>query len=113
MILHWLSLYGICYHNKIAIRFEKKYVKQFFGLMTWTSLNRFAYQLFFNCDAFIIGFFLGAEKAPVYMLTKRAWDMVNLLINRLGVAFMPGLAHLHGEGDINKNYRAVVRGLFL
>lgn len=80
-------------------------------LMIWTFINKLARQVFFNCDAFIVTIIMGAEFTPVYTLTLRAWDILNLLITRIGVAFMPGLAHLYGEGKLDK-LKLISRKLF-
>ncbi|MBN1765530.1 MAG: hypothetical protein JW860_09760 [Sedimentisphaerales bacterium] len=99
---YWFNVFWICKRVGISIIFCKHTMKEFGGLMTWTSINRFAYNLFYNCDAFIVGLLMGAESTPIYVLTKRVWDMVNYFSNRIGLAFMPGLAHLHGEGHKEK-----------
>ena len=94
-----MNLILICSRRGIRLTFSRKAAKKFGSLLAWTSMNHFAYHLFFNCDAFVVGILVGAEATPIYVLSKRVWDLLNLFVNRIGVAFMPGLAHLYGEGE--------------
>jgi O-antigen/teichoic acid export membrane protein len=52
---------------------------------------------------------LGVEATPIFVLTRRSWDLLKMLLERISVAFMPGLAHLHGEKDSEKYKRICQR----
>lgn len=110
-VAYWGILIHICRKAGIRLVFSRGAVAKFSSLLAWTSINRFAYQLFFNCDAFIVGVLLGAKATTVYMLSRRAWYLLNLFTNRLGVAFMPGLAHLYGDGQ-TKLFKSITLRLF-
>lgn len=90
----WYSLRRL----RIKIQFHLESVRQITRLTGWTFINRIGYQLFGNCDALAIGVILGAEVTPVYVLTRRSWDLLKLFLERIGTAFLPSLSHLSGEG---------------
>lgn len=64
-----------------------------------------------NCDEFLIGLFLGPEVVPIVAFSKRLWDIALMFGQRVSVAFMPGMAHLWGEGEKNKVAKVAVRML--
>ena len=99
LVGYWLSLTWICNRMRIRLTFSRKALGKFSSLLAWTSIKHFAHHLLFNCDAFVVGILVGAEATPIYVLSKRVWDLLNFFVNRIGVAFMPGLAHLYGEGE--------------
>lgn len=100
-----------CRQLKTPFALSREYFKKIRGLVTWTFINKLSFKLFGNCDAFLVGWLLGVDVAPIVVLTKRAWDLLIMCINRIGVAFMPAMAHLAGEGDQTK-YRQVTKQLF-
>ncbi len=67
-------------------------------LMSFTFLGRGANVIATNLDAFVLTRFLGAEVAPVLVLTRKAADISRTLADRPAVAFMPSIAHLVGSG---------------
>jgi O-antigen/teichoic acid export membrane protein len=77
---------------------SNEYFNEIRGLLSATLLNRIGRILAVNSDAFLVGFFLGPAVVPVIVFTKRLWDFAMMLTERLSVAFVPGLAHLLGDG---------------
>lgn len=77
-----------------------------FRLTGWTLAAKAGNQLIGNIDALLVGLILGNAWTPLIVLTRRAWEVVAMLTERVGLAFMPGLAHLHGHMDKAK-FRAV------
>lgn len=96
------TLYFCLRTLRVRLQFSKRDFYKIATLTGWSFLSRISYQFFNQCDALIVGLFMGVKIVPVFVLTKRAWDILALLLERIGVAFMPGLAHLHGEGDEDK-----------
>jgi O-antigen/teichoic acid export membrane protein len=86
----------------MRLQFSRRHFYKIATLTGWSFLSRISYQFFNQCDALIVGLFMGVEVVPVFVLTKRAWDILAMLLERISVAFMPGLAHLHGEEDEDK-----------
>ncbi len=103
LIVYWAYMLYFCY-RRLCIRLQISRTDFFktAKLVSWTFFNRMSREIVGQCDPLVIGLILGVEATPVFVLTKRAWDLVYFFLNRIGVAFMPGLAHLHGEGDFNK-----------
>jgi O-antigen/teichoic acid export membrane protein len=91
--------------------FSKAHFFKSKGLIGFTFINKISYQIANQADAFVVGVLLGVETTPIYVLTKRSWDLVRLFLNRIGVAFLPGLSHLHGSGDLNK-FKLISNRLF-
>ena len=81
-----------------ALGWSKEYFNVIKGLLGATLLNRISRILAVNCDAFLIGLFLGPAVVPAIVFTRRLWDLALMLTERISVAFVPGLAHLLGEG---------------
>ena len=106
----WTYLIVVCKWLGIHLRVARSELGRFGSLTCWTLLNRLAYGIFFNCDTFVVGLLMGVELTPVYSLSTRGWDMLSMLLTRIGTAFMPGLAHLYGEGQAAK-LRAISRRL--
>jgi len=86
----------------IRLRFSKKQFYKIANLTGWSFLSRMSRQFFNQCDQLVVGLLLGVETVPIFVWTKRSWDILMMLLERISVAFMPGLAHLHGESDTEK-----------
>jgi O-antigen/teichoic acid export membrane protein len=91
----------------IPVRFERHTARRMLGLTGWTFLNYAGEWIFKSCDAFFVALLLGNRYATVTELTKRAWDVLSIVLCRLSFSFQPGLAHVHGGGDSQK-FRAVM-----
>lgn len=50
-------------------------------------------------DAMLIALFYGPEIVTLYVLTRRAAEMLTMFLARIGGAVYPGFAHLVGSGD--------------
>jgi len=87
---------------RIHLTWCKEYLNNIKGLIGATFALQFSRILVRNCDEFLIGIFLGTEVVPIVAFSKRLWDLALLFGQRISVAFMPGLAHLWGEGDRKK-----------
>ena len=102
-ILYWADIFYYCLY-RLSIRFSlaRENLRDMAGLTSWTFFDRLSYQLFAQCDALVVGIFLGPNVTIIYVLTRRSWDVLKMILERISVAFMPGLAHLYGEGDATK-----------
>lgn len=87
---------------RIRLFFSPEIFREIASLTRWTFLYKMSYEVINQCDALVVGLVLGVETTPVFVLTKRLWDMLRLFLERIGVAFMPSLAHLYGEGDLSR-----------
>ena len=106
---NYLCVFAVSRKLRIPLGISKEYFGHIGGLTTWTFFNKLSFILFGNCDAFVIGWLMGVEMTPILVLSKRAWDLLTLFLNRIGVAFMPSMAHLAGEGDREKFKQISIR----
>jgi len=106
-LVRWPYVLLLCRGRfRLPLVFELAGAERLFRLTGWTLAAKVGNQLVRNLDALLVGLILGNSWTPVIVLTRRAWDIVALVSERIGVAFMPGLAHLHGDPDSEK-FRAV------
>ncbi len=100
VIFNWLDILYHCL-RRLRIRFalSKDDFIEVGKLTTWTFLNQVSFHIFGQCDALVVGLVMGPEVTPIFVLSRRAWELLRMLLHRIDVAFMPGLAHLYGEGD--------------
>lgn len=102
-ILYWSYAYYLSYYRfHIRWQFSRRHLGQIANLTGWTFFQKMSSEIINQCDALVVGLMLGVEFTPIYVLTRRAWDMLQTFLTRIGVAFMPALAHLHGEDDQEK-----------
>lgn len=52
-----------------------------------------------RCDALLVAVVFRPELATVYVLTRRAAEIVSMFLARIGAAVYPGFAHLLGSGQ--------------
>ena len=90
----------------ITVRFCPQHFSEISRLTGWTALSRVGVRIFDQCDALAVSLLLGVESAAIVVFTKRTWDLLVLFLQRISVAFMPGMAHLHGEGKTTE-FRAI------
>jgi O-antigen/teichoic acid export membrane protein len=74
-------------------------VRHIAHLMTWTLVSNISRSLMSYFDRIAVGLMLGVGVTPCLVFTGKGWEVVQLFVGRVGIAFMPGLAHLHGEGS--------------
>ena len=88
--------------EKISLNYETATLRELLGLLSFTSLGKLGGMLSKNMDAFMIARFLGPEKVPVYLLSRRGMEVAITLLGRTGNAIGPGLSHLSGESNLEK-----------
>ena len=76
--------------------------KRTLGMSAATGLSNIAATVQTNTDAFIAGAMIGPESAATLSLTGALGDFIRLIPDRIVASFLPGLAHLAGEGDRDK-----------
>jgi O-antigen/teichoic acid export membrane protein len=87
---------------QVSIRFKGEDFKDLFLHSVWQFGSRSAYTIARQSDNFIIAALIDPLLCTVFTLTKKASDMLALLVRHFIGAFLPGLAHLHGEDDREK-----------
>ena len=90
----------------VALRMKWTEGKQTLGTSAATGLSNVGVTLQTGTDVFIAGAMMGPESAAMLSLTGALGDFVRLVPDRIVSSFLPGLAHLAGEGDLNK-FRAI------
>ncbi|MCC5790910.1 MAG: oligosaccharide flippase family protein [Opitutales bacterium] len=96
--------YMLCRLKREAIHlnFQRATMREMLGLLSFTSLGKIGGLLSKNMDAFLIARFLGPDKVPIYILTRRGMEVAITMLGRTGNAFSPSLSHLSGESDPGK-----------
>ena len=75
--------------------------------------GRMGNSLVTNIEPTIIAIISSPELAPAFVITKRAADMIVILVQVINGAIFPSFAHLYAEGDIEKSRRVLLRILLL
>lgn len=79
-------------------------VAQYARLSAFTFVERVGGALLSHSDAYLTARLISPDQATVYALTGRAYDPVRMAAERIAPAFLPGLAHLAGEGRRERLY---------
>lgn len=72
------------------------------NLMPFTFTAQLSGAIANNGDAFLVARLLGAELVPVFIFTRKASDILKLILTRPILAVTPALSHLQGEFDESK-----------
>jgi O-antigen/teichoic acid export membrane protein len=86
----------------IALRMKWTEGRQTLGKSAATGLSNIGVTLQTGTDIFIAGAMVGPESAATLSLTGALGDFIRLVPDRIVASFLPGMAHLAGEGDLNK-----------
>lgn len=76
--------------------------RQTLGKSAATGLSNVGVTLQTGTDVFIAGAMMGPESAAMLSLTGALGDFIRLVPDRIVASFLPGMAHLAGEGDLDK-----------
>ncbi len=83
----------------VSIGWSANYLFKIKGLIGATFLKVAGRVMEKSCDAFLVAIFLGVEMVPLVVFSSKLWQVAVQFSERISVAFMPGLAHLWGEGE--------------
>ena len=86
----------------VPLRIEWAEGRQTLGKSAATGLSNIGVTLQTGTDTFIAGVMMGPESAAMLSLTGALGDFIRLVPDRIVASFLPGMAHLAGEGDLNK-----------
>lgn len=84
---------------RVRARVRWRVVRELAALSPVTVLTMLGNAAVARSDAVLIALFYGPATVTVYVLTRRAADMLALFLARIGAAVYPGFAHLVGGGD--------------
>lgn len=90
---------------------DRAEARSLWQLSGYQFLTQIAGRIKTSLDAFLIGVVLGKDAGGGYALTVRAHETVRMFSSGLGGAMAPAMAHLHGEGDVQR-FKNVVLTLF-
>ena len=93
------AIYVLRQDLRVRARVRWRVVKDFAALSPITVLTMVGNAAAARSDAVLIALFYGPRTVTVYVLTRRAADMLSLFLARIGAAVHPGFAHLVGGGD--------------
>ncbi len=110
LVLNSLWMGDWCRKNlrgKVVI--NKDELRKYSALSTLTFIERIVTALLTQSDLVITARFISNETAVAYSMTGRAFEPIRLLSERMLPAFLPGLAHLSGEGNRERLQEIVAR----
>jgi O-antigen/teichoic acid export membrane protein len=93
------ALYVLRHDLRVRAAVRWRVVRELAGLSAVTVLTMVGNAAVGRSDAVLIALFYGPRTVTVYVLTRRAADMLSLFLARIGGAVHPGFAHLVGSGD--------------
>ncbi|HEX6913061.1 MAG TPA: oligosaccharide flippase family protein, partial [Longimicrobium sp.] len=83
----------------VRARVRREVVRELGGLSTVSVLVMLGNTLVGRSDAMLIALFHGPQTVTLYVLTRRAAEMLAMFLARIGGAVSPGFAHLVGSGE--------------
>jgi O-antigen/teichoic acid export membrane protein len=96
-----ILLWSWCAKNiRRRIHITREELRKYAGLSSLTFVERLGNTMLQQSDAYICARFLSVDATAMYSLTGRAYEPVRMASERFGPAFLPGLAHLAGEGNM-------------
>lgn len=95
----YLFLWVKRYLPKRSLRFDKKVFAGLFRGSLWIFVSRLSNTLGGQSDHLIVSTVIDPRLTTVLALTKKASEVVALILMRIPSSFMPGMAHLAGETD--------------
>lgn len=89
------------YRSEIHQAFQPKFniLREFVSISSAAFLSKLGSAGLGRSEAALIAIFIHPEMATMFVLTRRAADIVRLLINRFGGAVFAGFSHLVGGGQ--------------
>jgi O-antigen/teichoic acid export membrane protein len=99
--------------NKLRLSFVFKadIIKDLFLQSIWQFGARSASAVAKQSDNLIVGVLLDPISCVVLTMTKKASDLLTMLVGHMAGAFLPSLAHLHGE-DVNEKFKKITLMLY-
>lgn len=83
----------------MSVKFRKKEMKDLSLHSAWQFGSRSAVTITRESDNLILAALIDPGLCVIFTLTKRAADILSLLVRYFIGAFLPSLSHLEGEGD--------------
>ena len=79
----------------------RRHVMRDLGSLSWPALlSMLGSTAVTRCDALLVAVVFRPELAAVYVLTRRAAEIIAMFLARIGGAVYPGFAHLVGSGQL-------------
>jgi len=93
------------------LRYNKAVMLDMIKLSPALFASKFGFGLVGNIEPTLITLMLQPEMAAAFAITKRAVDIIKLVLDRIAGAVFSGFSHLYGEGEVRK--AADVAGLVM
>ena len=84
---------------RVRLAPRRTVLRELAGLSSVSVLTMLGNAAAGRSDALLIGLLFGPQSVTVYVLTRRAGEIVAQFLARIGGAVSPGFAHLVGSGD--------------
>jgi len=93
------AVYVLRHDLKMRARLHGPTAREYMGLSGVAVLTMVGNTAANRSDALLIALFAGPETVTLYVLTRRAAEMLSMFLARIGGAVYPGFAHLVGSGS--------------
>lgn len=93
------ALYLLRHDLRLRARLHGPTAREYMGLSGVAVLTMLGNTAANRSDAVLIALFFGPETVTLYVLTRRAAEMLSMFLSRIGGAVYPGFAHLVGSGS--------------
>jgi O-antigen/teichoic acid export membrane protein len=93
------AVYVLRYDLGERLRFRWAVARDFSALSAIAVLTMVGNTAVARSDALLVALFHGPRTVTIYVLTRRAAELLSLFLGRIGGAVYPGFAHLVGSGD--------------
>jgi O-antigen/teichoic acid export membrane protein len=91
---------GVLRHEGARLRVRMPVLRELGSLGGATFLSMLGNTAVGRCDALLVAVVFRPELATVYVLTRRAAEIIAMFLARVGGAVFPGFAHLVGAGQL-------------
>ena len=88
--------------QQIKLQFSKTFFFSFSKLFSFTFLSKISTSVVNNIDLILVARFVNPEMVTMLEFTRRPIKTIQGFTDRISVAFMPSLASLKGEGNIER-----------
>lgn len=105
---------GLLTHLKLRKRFGLRFafsgatIRELMGRLKYSVFARAIGVIASNVDSVALGWWMGPSDAVLLTVNRKAADICSMAVDRIGVSFMPGLAHGYGAGD-RRGFEAAAR----
>lgn len=108
-----IILYRRWQEEELVFCLRSVYVSDICAMLSFSSIGRVGLTVSDKIDAFLLARFMGPEVVSSFVLSRRGIDIARMLLLRPGNALSPAVAHLKGEGKLERGRDVLTRFLII